>query len=67
MDIENNYEQKLVFKIEVVDREEKQKIKKKRVVKLASENLKKLVESRLNGRTGECQRIKNKAKARIKV
>lgn len=54
MDIENNYEQKLVFKIEPDNQEEKQKIKKKKVVKLASENLKKLVESRLNGRTGEC-------------
>lgn len=54
MDIQNKFEQELVFKIEIKDQEEKQKSKKKRVIKLASENLKKLVEIRLNGKTGEC-------------
>lgn len=54
MDIQNEFEQELVFKIEVKNQVEKQKSKKKRVIKLASENLKKLVESRLNGKTGEC-------------
>jgi len=54
MDIENKYKQDLIFRIEVENQEEKQKIKKKKVVKMASENLKKLVEIRLNGKTGEC-------------
>jgi hypothetical protein len=54
MDIENNYEQELVFQIEVENKKEKQSHKQKRVVKLASENLKKMVIDRLEGKTGEC-------------
>ena len=55
MDIENKYEQELVFQIEVEDKKEKQSHKQKKVVKLASENLKKMVMDRLDGKTGECQ------------
>jgi len=54
MDIENNYEQELIFQIKVEDKEQKQNHKQKKVVKMASENLKKLVMSRLDGKTGEC-------------
>ena len=54
MDIQNKFEQELVFKIEIKNQEEKQKNTKKKVIKLASENLKKIVESRLNGKIGEC-------------
>ena len=48
MDIENNYEQELVFKIE------KQNKKEKKVVKLATEQSKRLMMDRINGRTGDC-------------
>lgn len=54
MDIENKIEQELVFKIEIKNQDSKQKVKRKRVIKLASENLKKLVTDRLGGKTGEC-------------
>lgn len=54
MDIQNEYEQELVFQIESDDKKEKQTKKQKRVVKLASENLKKMVIDKLSGRTGEC-------------
>ena len=54
MDIENNYEQELVFQIEFKNSEEKQNHKQKKVIKLASENLKKMVMSRIDGKTGEC-------------
>ncbi len=54
MDIENNYEQELVFQIEPKDKEEKHGYKQKKVIKLASENLKRMVIDRLNGKTGEC-------------
>jgi len=54
MDMENNYEQELVFSIESKDKEEKRKHKQKRVFKMASENLRQLVIDRLDGRTGEC-------------
>ncbi|MDD2225055.1 MAG: hypothetical protein PHP97_02750 [Candidatus Shapirobacteria bacterium] len=54
MDIENKIEQELVFKIEIKNQDSKQKVKKKGVIRLASENLKKLVADRLGGKTGEC-------------
>lgn len=54
MDIQNEYEQELVFQIESDDKKEKQTKKQKRVVKLAAENLKKMVIDKLSGRTGEC-------------
>jgi hypothetical protein len=54
MDIENKIEQELVFKIEVETQNRKQKVKKRRVIKVASENLKKMVIDRLGGKTGEC-------------
>jgi len=54
MDIQKEFEQELVFKIEIKNQDSSQKIKKKRVIKLASENLKKMVIDRLGGKTGEC-------------
>lgn len=54
MDIENKYEQELVFQIELENKKEKQNHKQKRVVKLATENLKKMMIDRLQGKTGEC-------------
>jgi len=54
MDIENNYEQELVFQIEPKNKEDKQTHKQKKVIKLASENMKKMVMDRLEGKTGEC-------------
>lgn len=54
MDIQNEFEQELVFKIEAENKEEKHKHKQKKVFKLASENLVKLVIDRLDGKTGEC-------------
>ena len=55
MDIENKYEQELVFQIEVEDKTEKQNHKQKKVIKLASENLRKIMMDRLEKKTGECQ------------
>ena len=52
MDIQKEIEQELVFKIEIKNKEKR--IKQRRVVKLASENLKKMTIDRLNGKTGEC-------------
>jgi hypothetical protein len=54
MDIQNEYEQELVFQIETKDKKEKQIHKQKKVLKLASENLKKMVIDKLGGKTGEC-------------
>jgi hypothetical protein len=54
MDIQNEYEQELVFQIESKNKEEKQNKKQKKVIKLASENFKKMVIDRLDGKTGEC-------------
>jgi len=54
MDIQKEFEKELVFKIEIKNQNSKQKVKKKSVIKLASENLKKLVADRLGGKTGEC-------------
>lgn len=54
MDIENKYEQELFFQIEPKNKGEGQKTKQKKVVKLASENLTKMVMDRLDGKTGEC-------------
>lgn len=52
MDIQKEIEQELVFKIEIKNKEKR--IKQRRVVKLASENLKKMTIDRLSGKTGEC-------------
>lgn len=54
MDIQKEFEQELVFKIEVKNKEGRQNNRQKRVIKLASENLKKMVIDRLGGKTGEC-------------
>ncbi|MDD4027206.1 MAG: hypothetical protein PHO75_03375 [Candidatus Shapirobacteria bacterium] len=54
MDIENNYEQELVFQVKVENKEDKQNYKQKKVVKMASKNFRKLVMSRIEGKTGEC-------------
>jgi len=48
------FEQELVFQIEMEDKREKQNYKQKKVIKLASENLKKIVMDRLEKKTGEC-------------
>ena len=53
MDIKNKIEQELVFKIEIKNKQEK-RVKQKGVVRLASENLKKMIIDRLDGKTGEC-------------
>lgn len=47
-------ENELVFSIEVKDLDKKQKTRQKRVVKIATENLAKMVIDRLDGKTGEC-------------
>ncbi len=52
MDIQKEIEQELVFKIEIKNKEKR--IRQRKVVKLASENLKKMTIDRLNGKTGEC-------------
>jgi len=54
MDIENNYEQELVFKIENENKIKEQKKKERKVVKLATEQSKRLMMDRINGRTGDC-------------
>lgn len=54
MDIQKEYEQELIFQIEVENKKEKQSHKQKKVVKMASENLKKMMIDRLTGKTGEC-------------
>ena len=52
MDIQKEIEQELVFKIEIKNKEKR--IRQRKVVKLAAENLKKMTIDRLNGKTGEC-------------
>jgi hypothetical protein len=47
-------EKELVFKIEIENQNKKQGNKRRKVVKLAEENLKKMVLDRLEGKTGEC-------------
>jgi hypothetical protein len=54
MDIENKYEQELFFRIEVEDKKEKQVHKQRKVIKVAKENLTKMVLDRLEGKTGDC-------------
>lgn len=54
MDFQNKFETELVFKVELKDKEEKQTSKQKKVTKMASINLKKMVIDKLNGRTGDC-------------
>jgi len=54
MDIENKYKQELIFKIETKDQNKKIKIKQKKVIKTAEENLTKMIIDRLDGKTGEC-------------
>ncbi len=50
MNIENMIEQELVFKVEIKNKKNNQK----KVVKVAGENLTKMMMDRLTGRTGEC-------------
>ncbi|HPT65794.1 MAG TPA: hypothetical protein PK257_00590 [Candidatus Woesebacteria bacterium] len=52
--MESNYKQELVFQVETESKKEKQKYKQKKVIELASENLKKIMMDKLNGKTGEC-------------
>lgn len=52
MDIENKYEQELIFQIE--SKNKKKTVCQKRIIKLAEENLKRLVIDKLDGRNGEC-------------
>lgn len=47
-------EQELIFKIEVKNQNKTIKTKKKKVIKLAQENLAKMVIDRLDGKTGDC-------------
>ena len=54
MNYKNEIEQELVFQVEIKDNKEKQTVKHKKVIKIASENVKKLMKYKLNGRTGEC-------------
>lgn len=54
MDIENNYEQELIFKIKIENKTNSQNKKEKKVVKMAVEQSKKLMLDRINGRTGDC-------------
>ncbi len=54
MDIENNYEKELIFKIEIRNDKEKKLIVKKKVDSLTSKNLKKFILCKLSGKTGDC-------------
>jgi hypothetical protein len=54
MDIQNKIEQELVFKIEIKDQYKKIKIRQRKVIKTAEENMVKMAMDRLDGKTGEC-------------
>ena len=54
MDYQNEFEQELVFQVEIKNKKETRSVKQKKVVKMAEENLKKMVIDRLSDRTGEC-------------
>lgn len=54
MDIQNEYEQELVFQIESEDKKEKIDDKQKRIFRVTSKNLRKLTIDKLNGKVGEC-------------
>ena len=54
MDIQNEYEQELIFKVESEDNKIERKNKKKGIIKKATDNLSKMMMDRLEGRTGEC-------------
>lgn len=54
MDIQKEYEQELIFQIELEDSKMEKKIKKKGIIRKAGENLTKMMMDRLNSRTGEC-------------
>jgi hypothetical protein len=54
MKIGNNYEADLVFQVETENKKENKTVKTKKILKLAKENLNKLVFDRINGKTGEC-------------
>jgi len=54
MDIENKYEQELFFQIEVENRKEKQTHKQRKVIKMAKENLTKIILDRIDRKIGDC-------------
>ncbi len=54
MDINQEFEQELVFQVEPENKKSNKEVKTKKITKIATENLKKLVLDRLNERTGEC-------------
>lgn len=54
MDIQKEYEQELIFRIESEDSNLKKKNKKKGIIRKAYENLDKMVMDRLKDRTGDC-------------
>jgi hypothetical protein len=54
MDIENNYEQELIFKIEIKNDKEKKLMVRKKIDNLTSKNLKKFILCKLDGKTGNC-------------
>lgn len=52
MDI--NIKQELVFKIETNEQTKNKKVSRKKVIRMAEENLTKMMMDRLDQRTGEC-------------
>lgn len=52
MDIENKYEQELIFQIELKNKTKL--INQKKIIKMARENLKKMMMSKMDGKNGDC-------------
>lgn len=54
MDIQKEYEAELIFQVEPEKKKDNKNIKTRKIIKVATENLKKMVVHRLNGRAGDC-------------
>lgn len=61
----NKNNQEIKFQIEMETLGIERQVEPRKTIRLAEKNLKKLLLNRINGKTGECQRIKNKVKLKI--
>jgi ferredoxin-fold anticodon binding domain-containing protein len=53
MDIQKEYEKDLVFQIKSANKKDS-KVKTKKIMKIAEENLRKIIKLKLNKQAGEC-------------
>lgn len=54
MNIKQEYEQELMFQVEPENKKSNEELRTRKIIRIATKNLKKLTLDRLRNRTGEC-------------